>query len=608
MAAVNIKINNHDVKAETGMTILQAAQKAGVYIPTLCYHSDLAPDGVCRICSVEVKGQRTLCAACAFPVTEGMEIMTHTPKVREARRMIVELMLANHPQECLTCSKNQKCELQRLAKELGIQEVRFKGERRSYEVDASSPIIRDPEKCILCNRCARTCEEIQSVAALHAANRGWDTIIVPGIGGDLADAVCVNCGQCINRCPTGALKANDPAPAVWEAIYDPTKHVVVQTAPAVRASIGEEFGLPAGTRVTGKMVTALRMLGFDRVMDTDFTADLTIMEEGSELIKRVTEGGVLPQITSCSPGWIKFIEYYYPDLLPHVSSCKSPQQMFGALAKTYYAEKMGIDPASIVSVSIMPCTAKKYECERPEMFSSGYKDVDYVLTTREAAGMMKEAGIDLPSLEPSDYDDPFGVTTGAAVIFGNTGGVMEAALRTAYKLITGHELDKVEIEAVRGMEGVREASIQVGDLTVKAAVAHGLANARQVLDGIRSGRFADFAFIEIMCCPGGCIGGGGQPQPTNEEIRKARTRAIYDEDEAMKIRRSHENPAVIQLYEEFLGEPLSHKSHELLHTHYTPRERRTVRRKDTEAAAGEPETGKDSGSARAAKGTKVKVE
>ena len=578
MPKLNIKINGQDIIAEPGATILDAAHKAGIYIPTLCYHSDLMPDGVCRVCSVEVKGQRTLCAACCYPVSEGMEVQTHTPKVREARKMIVELMLANHPQECLTCARNQKCELQKLAKELGIQDVRFKGERKTYDTDVSSlSVLRDPEKCILCGRCVRTCDDIQSVAALHAANRGWNTIIVPGMGDDLADVVCVNCGQCINRCPTGALKGNDPSAEIWKAIYDPTKHVVVQTAPAVRAAIGEEFGMPAGSRVTGKMVTALKMLGFDRVMDTDFTADLTIMEEGSELIKRVTEGGVLPQITSCSPGWIKFIEYYYPELLPHLSTCKSPQQMFGALAKTYYAEKMGIDPANIVSVSIMPCTAKKFECERPEMNDSGYQDVDYVLTTREAAGMMKEAGIDLSSLEDSEYDDPLGMSTGAAVIFGNTGGVMEAALRTAYALITGTELDDVNIEAVRGIDGVREAAIQVGDLTVKAAVAHGLANARQVLEGIKSGRFKDYAFIEIMACPGGCIGGGGQPQPTNEAIRNARIKGIYDEDEAMTIRKSHLNPAIAKIYEEFLGEPLSHKSHELLHTKYTARERRTVK-------------------------------
>jgi iron-only hydrogenase group A len=578
MSTVNIKINGHDLTVESGKTILQAAQTAGIYIPTLCYHPDLKLHGVCRICSVEVKGQRVLCASCAYPVTEGMEVLTHSPKVRDARRMIVELLLANHPQECLTCAKNQKCELQKFAKELGIQDVRFKGEHRDYEVDeTSASVVRDPDKCILCARCVRTCQDIQSVGALHVADRGWHSMIVAGLGGDLADAVCVNCGQCINRCPTGALKGKDPAPAIWDAIYDPTKHVIVQTAPAVRASIGEEFGLEPGSRVTKKMVTALRMLGFDKVFDTDFTADLTIMEEGSELIERVTNGGVLPMITSCSPGWIKFIEYYYPELLPHLSSCKSPQQMFGTLAKTYYAQKAGIDPKDIVSVSIMPCVAKKFECDRPEMYSSGYKDVDYVLTTREVAGMMHEAGIDLPNLEDGEFDAPFGQTTGAAVIFGNTGGVMEAALRTAYALITGNELDNVNIEAVRGMEGVREATIQVGDLPVKAAVAHGLANAREVLEGIKSGRFADYAFIEIMCCPGGCIGGGGQPQPTSEEIRAKRIAGIYAEDGAMEIRKSHMNPAVTTLYEEFLGKPLSHKSHELLHTTYTPRSQKTVK-------------------------------
>ncbi|MCE5323974.1 [FeFe] hydrogenase, group A [bacterium] len=576
--AINLTINGQSLIAEPGDTILTAARKAGIYIPTLCYHSDLMPDGVCRVCSVEVKGQRTLCAACCYPVSDGMEVLTHTPRVREARKMIVELMLANHPQECLTCAKSGKCELQALAKEFGIQDIRFKGERKIWDKDQSSlSVIRDPEKCILCNRCVRTCDDIQSVAALHAANRGWNAVIVPGMGDELADVVCVNCGQCINRCPTGALKGNDPAAKIWEAIYDPTKHVLVQTAPAVRAAIGEEFGMPAGSRVTGKMVTALKMMGFDRVMDTDFTADLTIMEEGSELIERIKTGGVLPQLTSCSPGWIKFIEYYYPELLPHVSSCKSPQQMFGALAKTYYAQKMGIDPANIVSVSIMPCVAKKFECERPEMADSGYQDVDYVLTTREAAGMMKEAGIDLPNLADSEYDDPLGMSTGAAVIFGNTGGVMEAALRTAYELITGQPVPDINIEAVRGMEGVRSATVMVGDLSVKAAVAHGLANARQVLEGIKNGEFKDYHFIEIMCCPGGCIGGGGQPQPTSEEIRKARVKAIYDEDESMAIRKSHENPAVVKLYEEFLDKPLSHKSHELLHTHYTPRSCRTVK-------------------------------
>ncbi len=575
MADVTLKINNKTVTCSDDSTVLEAARKAGIHIPTLCYHSDLLPDGVCRICVVDVKGQRTLVPSCCYPVSEGMEVVTHNAKTRNARRVILELLLANHPQECLTCSRSGKCELQSLAKELGVTEIPFEGEKKDYAKDVSSlSVLRDPRKCILCGRCTRVCEDIQSVAALNASRRGWDTLIVPGMGDELSDVVCVNCGQCINRCPTGALKGNDPSAEIWDAIHDPEKHVVVQTAPAVRAAIGEEFGMPVGSRVTGKMVTALKLMGFDRVMDTDFTADLTIMEEGSELIQRIKEGGVLPQITSCSPGWIKFIEYYYPELLPHVSSCKSPQQMFGALAKTYYAQKMGIDPKNIVSVSIMPCVAKKFECERPEMADSGYQDVDYVLTTREAAGMMKEAGIDLSTVPDSEFDDPLGMSTGAAVIFGNTGGVMEAALRTAYEILTGETLGNVNIEAVRGIEGVRSATVDVGGLPVKAAVAHGLANARQVLDGIKDGTFKDYHFIEIMCCPGGCIGGGGQPQPTNEEIRKKRTAAIYDEDAAMTIRKSHENPAVAKLYEEFLGAPLSHKSHELLHTHYTPRSRK----------------------------------
>jgi iron-only hydrogenase group A len=577
MPKVTLTINGQAVKADAGATILDAAKQAGMHIPTLCYHPDLRAEGVCRICVVEVQGQKTLCPACMYPVADGMVVSTHSPKVREARRMIVELMLANHPQDCLTCGKNQKCELQKLAQELGLQDVRFKGERQDHPIDDLNPsVVRDPEKCIACKRCVRVCHDIQSVGALSVTNRGWETTIGPAFGNPLSEAVCVFCGQCINRCPTGALQEKDSTAAVWEALGDPSKHVVVQTAPAVRASIGEEFGMPPGSRVTGKMVTGLRMLGFDKVFDTDFTADLTIMEEGYELIHRVKEGGVLPQITSCSPGWIKFIEHFYPELLPHVSSCKSPQQMFGALAKTYYAEKAGIDPKDIVVVSIMPCTAKKFECERPEMDDSGFQDVDYVLTTREAAAMMKEAGIDLPSLDDGEFDLPLGASTGAAVIFGNTGGVMEAALRTAYAVLSGHELEDVNIEAVRGYDGVRSAEVPITEgLTLKAAVSHGLSNARKVLEGIKSGEFDGYHFIEIMCCPGGCIGGGGQPYPTSEDVRKKRIAAVYDEDEAMKIRRSHENPAVIMLYKEFLGEPLSHKSHELLHTKYTPRSKKT---------------------------------
>jgi len=566
-----ININGLQVTAEEGMTILDAATRAGIYIPTLCYHPDLTTEGVCRVCSVEVAGEKLLLPACAHPVSEGMEIQTHSPKVRNARRLILELMLANHPQDCLTCSNNQKCELQILAKEVGIEDVRFSGDRRNIPVDDSNPaIIRNMEKCILCKRCVRVCQELQGVGALYPNQKGWMTTIAPPFGKPLSEAVCTFCGQCINRCPTGALKANDPAAAVWAALDNPDTHVVVQTAPAVRAAIGEEFGMPAGSLVTGQMVTSLRMLGFDKVFDTDFTADLTILEEGNELLQRIKNGGPLPMITSCSPGWIKYIEHFYPDQLDHLSTCKSPQQMFGALAKTYYAEKAGIDPSKIVVVSIMPCSAKKFECERPEMASSGYQDVDFVLTTREVAGMMKQAGIDLPNVPEGGFDLPLGMSTGAAVIFGATGGVMEAALRTVYEVVTGTTLQDVDIHAVRGMEGVREAEIDINGMKVKAAVAHGLSNAQKLLDAVRAGT-ADYAFIEVMCCPGGCIGGGGQPFPTSEEIRRKRAEAIYKQDRELPIRKSHENPVITQLYQEFLGEPLGHKSHELLHTHYTPR-------------------------------------
>ena len=571
METVKLTINGQQVEAEQGASVLQAAKAAGIYIPTLCYHPDLRPEGVCRICLVEVEGQRLLQPACAFPVSEGMVVRTHSRAVREARKVVVELLLSNHPSDCLTCSRNTKCELQQLAKEFGIRESRFEGEKKHYPVDESSPsIIRNPEKCVLCRRCVRVCQEVQSVGTLAVSNRGWDTYVGPAFETPLAEAVCVYCGQCINRCPTGALKGNDPSEQVWEALNDPEIFTVVQTAPAVRASIGEEFDMPPGSLVTGEMVTGLRMLGFDRVFDTDFTADLTILEEGHELIERVTKGGVLPMITSCSPGWIKFIETFYPDLLGHLSTCKSPQQMFGAIAKTYYAEKAGVDPAQMVVVSIMPCVAKKFEAQRPEMRSSGYQDVDYVVDTRELGRMLKEAGIDLPHLPKGEYDDPLGVSSGAGVIFGATGGVMEAALRTAYEVITGQTLEKVELTMVRGMQGVREATIPVGDLQLKVAVAHGLGNARQLLELIRAGK-ADYHFIEVMACPGGCIGGGGQPIPTDLDIRMRRADALYYADAHLPIRKSHENPVIKQIYAEFLGKPLGEKSHHLLHTHYTDR-------------------------------------
>ena len=576
MSEFVITINDQPVTASPGMTVLEAARAAGVKIPTLCYHPDLPPLGACRVCLVEIQGERVLQPACSFPAREGLVVWTHSAQVRKARRTVVELLLSDHPSDCTACARNQNCELQTLAQELGIREVRVRVAPPGHAVDDSSlAVIRDPDKCILCRRCLQTCDLIQTVSGLRIKGRGYASIIGAPFETPLGHALCVNCGQCINRCPTGALTEKTQIPEVWEALDDPNVFTVVQTAPAVRIALGEALGMPPGEVVTGKLTSALRLLGFDRVFDTDFTADLTIMEEGFELIKRVTEGGVLPQLTSCSPGWIKFIEHFYPQLLPNVSSCKSPQQMFGTLAKTFFAEQAGVDPAKMKVISIMPCTAKKYEAARPEMNDSGYQDVDWVLTTRELAQMIKEKGIDFASLPDSDYDDPLGQSTGAAVIFGATGGVMEAALRTAYEVISGEKLENVDIEAVRGMEGVREASVQIGDLTVKAAVAHGLSNAAQLLDKIAAGE-ADYHFIEIMCCPGGCLGGGGQPIPTSPEIRQLRAEAIYRADREMPIRRSHENPSITAIYEQFLGKPLSEKSHHLLHTEYTPRTRKVV--------------------------------
>ncbi len=571
MSMVNMTIDGRQIQAESGMTVLEAAKLAGIRIPTLCYHPDLTVRAVCRICMVEVKGAKTLQAACAYPVGEGLVVRTNTPQIRSSRKVNLELLLSNHPFECPTCVRNQNCELRELAYEYNITSIRFQGERKQYAIDDSSySIVRDPNKCILCRRCVDVCNNLQAVGGIGPVNRGFDTVIAPAYDTPLAEIACANCGQCINRCPVGALYEKDAINDVWAALADPGKHVVVQTAPAVRVALGEEFGMGAGAIVTGKMAAVLRRMGFDAVFDTNFTADLTIMEEGYELIHRITNGGVLPQLTSCSPGWIKFIEHFYPDLLPNLSTCKSPQQMLGAIAKTYYAERSGIDPAKVVSVSIMPCTAKKFECERPEMDDSGFKDVDYVLTTREFARMIREAGIDFVNLPEEGFDSPLGAGTGAAVIFGATGGVMEAALRTAYEVITKQELPKVDFEAVRGMEGIKEATVQVGDLPVRVAVAHGLSNAKQLMDRVRAGE-ANYHFIEIMCCPGGCLGGGGQPVPTNAEIRKKRAQAIYQEDLNLPWRKSHENPDVQQIYREFLGEPLGEKSHHLLHTHYTPR-------------------------------------
>ncbi|NPU85704.1 MAG: 4Fe-4S binding protein [Syntrophaceae bacterium] len=576
MSQVTLTIDNQKVSVEPGTTILNAAMKAGVRIPTLCAWQEIGhTPGACRVCMVEVENQRSLIASCVYPVSEGMVVKTTTDRVRNARRLVVELLLSNHPQECNFCVRNGNCELQRVAEMVGVRSMRFDVPESFPEsmIDRSSPsIVRDNRKCINCHRCITVCETIQSVSVLTPSYRGSDVRVTPAFNLPLIESTCVACGQCILACPVGALYEKDDVDDVWKALQDPTKHVVVQEAPAIRAALGEEFGLPPGSLVTGKMIAALRRLGFDKVFDTNFTADLTIIEEGNELLKRVKEGGTLPMITSCSPGWIKFCEHFYPDLLDNLSTCKSPQQMFGALAKTYYAGIAGIDPKDIVVVSIMPCTAKKFEASRPEMNSSGFRDVDYVLTTRELGRMIKEAGVDFLNLPEEDYDAPMGEYTGAGTIFGATGGVMEAALRTVYAVVTGENLPSLDITPVRGLEGVKEAALTVGPLgEVKVAVAHGLSNARKLMDLIRAGK-ANYAFIEVMCCPGGCIAGGGEPIPTNNEIRILRSSALYrDDKDVQKLRQSHENPSITKIYEVFLKEPLGHKSHELLHTHYTKR-------------------------------------
>jgi len=588
---ISLTINNVPVEVPQGTTILAAAGRAGIKIPTLCYVEGLQAIGACRVCVVEIEGAQNLAASCSMPVAEGMRVRTNSARVRAARRTVVELMLSEHNGDCQTCDRNEDCELQALAAELGVREIPYQGERTRKRVDASTPaLVRDNGKCIKCRRCVAVCAEVQQVGALFPQNRGFETTIGPAFGRELDSVACVQCGQCAAVCPVGAIIEKDQIDEVWNAIDDPSKHVVVQTAPAIRAALGECFGYAPGTLVTGKMVAALRRLGFDAVFDTNFAADLTIVEEGTELLTRLRKALVdkqpvaLPMFTSCSPGWIKFMEYFHPNLLPNLSTCKSPQQMFGAVAKTYYAQKLDKRPEQIFVASVMPCTAKKFECQRPEMDASGVRDVDVVLTTRELGRMIRVAGIDFRGLPDEPMDAPLGLSSGAADIFANTGGVMEAALRTVYEIATGRPLptENLHVAPIEGLDGVKTASLTVEStlpewrflegVTLNVAVAHGLRNAQEVIAAVESGRCA-FHFVEVMTCPGGCIGGGGQPRFTTDEVRRARIAAIYQEDEGKSLRKSHENPEIRQLYEEFLGKPLGDKSHHLLHTTYAPRSR-----------------------------------
>jgi NADP-reducing hydrogenase subunit HndD len=584
MTMLKITIDGKDTEVPEGSMILDAARQLHIEIPTLCFlkMEELAYNNMaasCRICVVEVAGRKNLAPACATPVTDGMVVMTHTVRVLNARKTVLELMLSDHPKDCLVCSKSGECDLQAIAEKFAVREVRYKGVMSTYRKDYSASIIRDMDKCIMCRRCETMCNEVQTCGVLSGVNRGFDAVVAPAFEMSLEDSTCTFCGQCTAVCPVGALVERDHTWEVVNALADPDKITVVQTAPAVRAALGEEFGMEPGTSVTGKMAAALRKLGFDHVFDTDFAADLTIMEEGSEFLDRLTrylDGDKtvkLPMLTSCCPAWVNFFEHQFPDLLDIPSTAKSPQQMFGSIAKSYYADILGIPREKMVVVSIMPCVAKKYECSRPEFTVNGNPDVDFSITTRELARLIKVMNIDFVDLPDEDFDAPLGESSGAAPIFGVTGGVIEAALRTAYELYTGKTLEKVEFESVRGMQGIRSAKVQVGEHTLNIGIAHELGNARKLLEEIRSGK-SEFHAIEIMSCPGGCIGGAGQPyHHGNVELLKQRTRSIYSEDRGKKIRKSHENPYIIELYEKYLGKPLSEKSHHLLHTHYFKKSR-----------------------------------
>lgn len=579
MEMVNIKIDGMPLSVPKNSTILEAARNAGIYIPTLCYLKDINEIGACRMCVVEVKGARSLVASCVYPVAEGMEVITNSPRVFNSRKTSLELILSTHKRECLSCDRSGSCELQKLCHDFNVaDETKYEGSRAEYPIDESAMhMVRDNNKCILCRRCVAACAKWQGVGVIGPNERGFNTHIGCAFEEDLGNVACVGCGQCIVVCPTGALHEKDQTQEVWDAINDPTKHVIVETAPSIRATLGESFDMPIGTNVQGKMVAALRRLGFEKVFDTDLAADMTIVEEANEFVERVKNGGVLPMITSCSPGWIKYCEHYYPDMIPNLSTCKSPQQMFGATAKTWYAEKMGWDPKDMYVVGIMPCTAKKFEVKRDDENAAGVPDVDVSLTTRELARMIKKAGIMFENLPDEKFDDPLGVSTGAAVIFGATGGVMEAALRTAAEWVGGTTLEDVNFKEVRGIEGVKEATYQIGELTVNVAVASGLANAKKVLDKVKSGE-ANYHFIEIMGCPGGCVNGGGQPtQPSSVrnfvDLKSLRAKALYDIDQNNPMRKSHENPALVEIYKDYFGEYGSHLAHKVLHTSYVKRDK-----------------------------------